>query len=122
MAHLPGFTNAKRLAMLTVVSSGGDNPRGRELFLLLREGKIHRDAAAARPSASFAAAQIVSISRGDSRVSGCSTVHGPGILPADTSSHEAASSVRCSSGEYPPHSEKLTAFRPSVTPCAINQD
>jgi hypothetical protein len=33
-----------------------------------------------------------------------------------------ARSVRCWSGEYAAHSEKLTAFRPSVTACAISQD
>jgi hypothetical protein len=62
------------------------------------------------------------MSCGDSRVSGWSSVHGPGILPADASSHDAASSVRCWLGEYVLHSEKLTAFRPSDTPRAISHE
>src|SRR5689334_2047580 len=47
-----------------------------------------------------AAAQMVSMSRDDSRASGCSIVHAPpGILPVDAASHDAAISVRCWPGE-----------------------
>jgi len=80
------------------------------------------ETSAACASACREAAQIVSTSRGESRASGFSNVHGPGILPLDASSQEAASKARCSFGEYVPHSEKLTAFRPSATPRAINQE
>ena len=46
----------------------------------------------------------------------------PGIFPLVASSHDAASSVCCCAGEYVPHSEKFTTFRPSATPSAISQD
>jgi hypothetical protein len=58
----------------------------------------------------------------ESRVSGCSSVHGPGILPSVTSLHETVKSIRCCSGEYAAQSEKLTAFRPSYTALAISQE
>ena len=43
-------------------------------------------------------------------------------MPLIASWHDTDSSVRCTSGGYDAHSEKLTALRPSATPRAISFD
>ena len=45
-----------------------------------------------------------------------------GIVPFEASLHDAASSARFASGGYAVHSEKLSTFRPSVTPRTMSHD
>src|SRR5262245_20818574 len=93
------------------------------VHLLVESLSCHWEIPGAAASACRAAAQIVSMSCGERRASGCSRVQGrPGILPSDASWHDASSSVRCVSGGYAAHSEKLTALRPSATALAISHD
>src|SRR5688572_27896790 len=73
-------------------------------------GRSHRPPFAVT---SRAAEQIVSMSWGDSFVSGRRRVYGPGILPLVASSQEANRNVRCTSGGYDALLERLIACRPS---------